>query len=91
MPEIASSHPAPRAVQLYPLTVGHAIRPEDASGRTVGGFVDGLLAESGIEPKDRDVLVVSSKIASFFEPGCMVRLGDVAPSRKARVLGRLFG
>jgi len=93
MAEIGSSNspPQPRTVQLYPLTVGHAVRPEEASGRTVGGFVDGLLAEAGIEPKDRDVLVVSSKIASFFESGCMVRLGDVVPSRKARVIGRLFG
>jgi coenzyme F420-0:L-glutamate ligase/coenzyme F420-1:gamma-L-glutamate ligase len=78
------------AIRFIPLTVASAIRPEDASGQTAGAFFSRLIEDSDIEPTNRDVLVVSSKVASFFE-GCQIRLSDVRPSRKARILGRLFG
>ncbi len=92
MAEIESSHALaqPNAIQFIPLTVAGAIRPEDTSGQTVGAFVLQLVEGHGIELRDKDVLVVSSKVASFFEPDRVVRLLDVIPSRKARVLGRLF-
>lgn len=80
-----------RTIEFIPLTVAAAIRPEETSGRTASDFFLGLIEDSGTEPRDRDVLVVSSKVTSFFESGCVVRLSDVVPSRKARLLGRLFG
>ncbi len=92
MPEIGGSQPVPQpnAVQFIPLTVADAIRPEETSGRTAGAFLLRLIEGHGIDLRDKDVLIVSSKVASFFEPNCVVRLADVIPSRKARTLGRLF-
>jgi coenzyme F420-0:L-glutamate ligase/coenzyme F420-1:gamma-L-glutamate ligase len=80
-----------RAIEFIPLTVEDAIRPEETNGRTAGGFFLELIEDAGIRPRDKDVLVVSSKAASFFEADCLVRLADVIPSRQARLLGRLFG
>jgi len=77
-------------IRFHPLTVDRAIRPEETEGQSVAGLLVELFDRAGIEPKDRDVVVVSSKIASFYEPGAVVRLADVVPSRKARVLGRVF-
>jgi coenzyme F420-0:L-glutamate ligase/coenzyme F420-1:gamma-L-glutamate ligase len=92
MPEIEGLQPLsrPNAIQFLPLTVAEAIRPEEASGRTAGSFLLQLVGENGIELRDKDVLVVSSKVASFFEADCVVRLADVIPSRRARMLGRFF-
>ena len=87
--------PRPRdghhAIEFIPLIVEDAIHPEETSGRTAAGFFLKLIEDALIELRDKDVLVVSSKVASFFEGDCLVRLADVIPSRKARVLGRLFG
>ena len=77
-------------IRFVPLTVGRPIRPEDVVDRTVGAFLLDLMDACGIAPAEHDVLVVSSKVSSFFEAGRLVRLADVRPSRKARLLGRLF-
>ena len=79
------------AIEFIPLTVDDAIHPEETSGRTAADFLLQLIEDARIEPRDKDVLVVSSKVASLFEGDCIVRLADVIPSRKARLLGRLFG
>ena len=76
-------------VRFIPLTVGETIRPEDSSGRSAGSFFGDLITERGIELDDKDILVLSSKVTSFFEGG-QVRLDEVRPSRKARILGRVF-
>ncbi len=91
MSEIEGPQPVPQptGVQFIPLTVANAIRPEDASGRTAGAFLLELIEEHGIELRDHDVLVVSSKVATIFEGG-QVRLDDVVPSRRARMIGRAF-
>jgi len=89
--ETASLQGGRGAIQFIPLAVADAIRPEETSGQTAGGFFLQLISDSGVELRDKDVLVVSSKVASFFERGCLVPLAEVIPSRKARLLGRLFG
>jgi coenzyme F420-0:L-glutamate ligase/coenzyme F420-1:gamma-L-glutamate ligase len=73
-----------------PLTVPEAIRPEEAESQTAGEFFAELLRRHGKQPRDKDILVVSSKVAAFYE-GRSIRLDDVRPSRKARWLGRAFG
>jgi coenzyme F420-0:L-glutamate ligase/coenzyme F420-1:gamma-L-glutamate ligase len=78
-------------IRFIPLIVADAIHPAQTTGRTAGDFLLQLVQSSGIELRDRDVLVISSKVASFFEEDCVVRLADVVPSRKARLVGRLFG
>ncbi len=89
--EIPQPQSQPNAIQIIPLTVADAIHPAETSGGTAGEFFLKLIGDSGLEPQDQDVLVVSSKVASFFEGDCLVRLADVIPSRKARLIGRLFG
>jgi len=75
---------------LLPLTVQHAIHPQDTDGQTAADLILEMMAEAGVEPQEKDVVVISSKIASFYEGDCVVRLADVDPSRKARLLGWLF-
>ncbi len=93
MPQsLSADRPAPDgAIRFVPLTVEQAIHPEETGEQTAGAFFADLVERTGIRPLDGDVLVVSSKVASFFEPGGVVWLADVVPSRKARVLGRMFG
>lgn len=76
-------------VRFIPLSVGETIRPEDGSGRTAGSFFADLIDDRGIELNDKDILVLSSKVVGILE-GARVRLDDVRPSRKARILGRVF-
>jgi coenzyme F420-0:L-glutamate ligase/coenzyme F420-1:gamma-L-glutamate ligase len=89
--ETPRPHCTQDAIQIVPLTVADTIYPEQTTGQTAGGFLLQLISDSGVELRDKDLLVVSSKVASFFEHGCVVRLADVVPCRKARLLGRLFG
>jgi len=77
-------------VTIKPLRVEAAIGPEETAGRSPGSFVVDLLETSGVTPQSGDVLVVSSKVASFFEGG-LVRLEAIRPSRKARWLALVFG
>lgn len=76
-------------VRFIPLAVAETIRPEEAPVRSAGPFFAGLLTEHGIVPRDKDILVVSSKVVSLLS-GEQVRLENVIPSRKARILGRAF-
>ena len=78
-------------IEFVPLTVADAIHPEEMNGRKVGEFILQLTANAAIELRDKDVLVVSSKVAAFFDHERVVRLAEVNPSRKARLLGWLFG
>jgi len=79
-----------REITISPITTDETIRPEITTGRTAGSFFCDVLIENGLAPQDGDVLVASSKVVSFFEGG-LIRLEDVRPSRKARILGRAFG
>ena len=76
-------------IRFLPVTVADAIRPEDVEGAQSGPYVAKLLEAAGIVVQDNDVIAISSKVASFLDGG-LVRLADVAPTRKARILGRLF-
>jgi len=76
-------------VRLVPIRVDRALGPEDAADRDSGAFFSDLLVESGIEPRDKDILVVSSKVAAIFDGG-QIRLDDVIPTRRARILGHMF-
>jgi len=80
---------SPESVQFLPLSIARAIDSDDARGRSAGSFFADLIAANGTSLRDGDVLVVSSKVAAMFEGG-QVRLADVAPSRKARLLGRML-
>ena len=77
-------------ITIKRLTVSEAIGPKETTGRTAGSFFGEVLAGNEIELQEKDVLVISSKVVSFFEGG-LLRLEDVRASWKARFLGRVFG
>ena len=83
MPSIQSE------IRFLPVAVPDAIRPEDVEDVKSGAYIAQLLEASGISVQDNDVVAISSKVAAFLDDG-LVRLADVAPTRKARILGRLF-
>jgi len=76
-------------ITLHPVSVAEAVTPENAEGKTAGSFFCDALEREGLPPSTGDVLVVSSKLVSILEGGC-VRLDDVRPSWKARFLGKAF-
>jgi len=76
-------------IRFLPVTVADAIRPEDVEDAQSGAYIAQLLEDAGISIQDNDVVAISSKVASFVDGG-LVRLADVVPTRKARILGWLF-
>jgi len=78
-----------RAIRLFPVTVRDTILPEDVTDRDCGDYIADMLSASGVRVENGDVVVISSKVAAFLDGG-LVRLEDVVPTRKARVLGWLF-
>ncbi|TFH07682.1 MAG: hypothetical protein E4H08_09090 [Candidatus Atribacteria bacterium] len=77
-------------IRFLPVAVADAIRPEDVQGAQSGAYIAQLLEAAGIEVQDHDVVAISSKVAAFLDGG-LVRLDNVLPTRKARILGRMFG
>jgi coenzyme F420-0:L-glutamate ligase/coenzyme F420-1:gamma-L-glutamate ligase len=76
-------------IRVIPIKVAEPILPETAVDYSAGAFLAETIAENGITLEDKDVLVVTSKVAALFE-GRAVRLEDVKPSWKAKVLGKAF-
>lgn len=83
MPSIQSE------IRFLPVAVEKAILPEDVENVRSGDYIADLLEKAGVGVQDTDVIAISSKVASFVDGG-LVLLADVVPTRKARVLGRLF-
>ncbi|MFC2095405.1 coenzyme F420-0:L-glutamate ligase [Candidatus Bipolaricaulota bacterium] len=79
----------PSEIRFLPVTVADAIRPEDVENAESGAYIAQIVESAGIAVQDNDVIAISSKVASFLDGG-LVRLADVSPTRKARILGRLF-
>jgi len=77
------------SIQFIPIPVAETIHPEDVEGRQSGEYIARLIEEAGLQLEDHDVVAISSKVASFLDGG-LVLLDDVLPTRKARILGRLF-
>ncbi len=86
--DLASKKPN-RPVEVFALSAGRIVDLESAAGRSAGDYVCDLLLSNGLTPLEGDVLAVTSKIVSFHE-GYALRLSDITPSRKARLLGRAF-
>ena len=76
-------------VRVIPLTLTNPVTPEFASTMTAGQFFIEMLKERGVSIENKDVLVVTSKLVSLFD-GRTIKLKDVIPSRKARILGKFF-
>ncbi|MGD9675518.1 MAG: coenzyme F420-0:L-glutamate ligase [Candidatus Bipolaricaulia bacterium] len=89
MPDNLATTKPSRPVQVFALSADRIVDLESAAGRSAGEYVGDLLLANGVTPQDGDVVAVTSKIVSFHE-GYALRLSDVTPSRKARLLGRAF-
>jgi coenzyme F420-0:L-glutamate ligase / coenzyme F420-1:gamma-L-glutamate ligase len=77
-------------IRFLPVAVAEAIRPEDVEDVQSGAYIAQLLETAGVAVQDQDVVAISSKVAAFLDGG-LVRLDCVLPTRKARILGHLFG
>jgi coenzyme F420-0:L-glutamate ligase/coenzyme F420-1:gamma-L-glutamate ligase len=64
--------------------------PEVRKGSNVAGLILAALARSGVELRDKDIVVVKQKIVSKAE-GKVVRLKDVVPGRRAVILAKAEG
>lgn len=73
-------------VEVFPLKG----LPEVRGGSDVAGLVVAALSRSGIQLKDRDIVVVKQKIVSKAE-GQLVRLSEVVPGRRAESLAKAEG
>jgi coenzyme F420-0:L-glutamate ligase/coenzyme F420-1:gamma-L-glutamate ligase len=76
-------------IRVIPIKVAAPILPGEAANRSAGAFLAEAIAKNGVTIEDKDVLVVTSKVAALFE-GRTVQLEEIKPSWKARVLGRAF-
>ncbi|MBU1049461.1 coenzyme F420-0:L-glutamate ligase [Candidatus Bipolaricaulota bacterium] len=76
-------------IRFLPVAVANAICPEDVEHAQIGPYIAGLLHTAGVVVEDHDVIAISSKVASFLDGG-LVRLADVLPTRKAKVLAWMF-
>ncbi len=76
-------------LRVIPISVSKAIVPEEARRTTAGEYLVNALKEKGIEVQDKDVFVLTSKLVSLFD-GRTINLSTVTPSRKAKILGKLF-
>ncbi len=86
---MTAARAAQEPVQLIPLATDQVVDLASAAGQSAADYFSDLLVANGVTPQTGDVLVVSSKVTAFHE-GAALRLADVRPSRKARVLGRVF-
>jgi len=77
-------------IRFLPVAVKKAICPEDVENVQSGIYIAECLKAAGVEAMTGDVIAISSKVGSFLDGG-LVRLSDVVPTRKARILGRMFG
>jgi len=79
----------PSEIRFLPVVVAKTILPEDVENVQSGAYIAQLLRAADITLQDKDVVAISSKVASFLDGG-LVCLANVAPTRKARILGKLF-
>lgn len=76
-------------IEAYPLKVREPATVDTCAGKSIGEYIADVLSANSLTLEDRDVLVVVSKLVSIFE-GRIIRLSEIKPSLKARVIGKAF-
>jgi coenzyme F420-0:L-glutamate ligase/coenzyme F420-1:gamma-L-glutamate ligase len=71
------------------LTVPRPLVPEDVQTTSLAVVLADAMAHAQVTPQAGDLVAVSSKVVALFE-GRTVKLDDVRPSLRARVLAKLF-
>jgi len=74
---------------VYGLTVARPLIPEDAQTTSLAAVLADAMARARVTPEAGDIVAVSSKVVALFE-GRTVKLDDVRPSLRARILAKLF-
>jgi coenzyme F420-0:L-glutamate ligase/coenzyme F420-1:gamma-L-glutamate ligase len=74
---------------VYGLTVDRPLIPEDAQTTSLAAVLADAMARAHVTPEAGDIVAVSSKVVALFE-GRTVKLDDVRPSLRARILAKLF-
>jgi len=87
--ERSSAQKHSNQVTTIPIRLDSPLSPEESYGNP-GEFIFSAIGKAGVEIGQGDVIVVTSKIISILENRC-TRLGEVRPSFRAKVLGRVFG
>lgn len=87
---VSPSHQTVAApLSVIPLPLSETIQPDPDGSRKPRDLVSLLFDSSRVKLEDHDVLVVSSKVLSFFEER-QILLSSVRPSPKARIIGSVF-
>ncbi|TYB92297.1 MAG: hypothetical protein FXF54_06950 [Kosmotoga sp.] len=76
-------------LNVYPIKFQKPLLPVDAENIEIGEVIVKKLKSNGFEVKNRDILVITSKMASIFE-GRTFELSKVSPSIKARFFAKIF-
>jgi coenzyme F420-0:L-glutamate ligase/coenzyme F420-1:gamma-L-glutamate ligase len=71
------------------LTVPRPLVPEDAQTTSLAAVLADAMVRAQVTPQAGDLVAASSKVVALFE-GRTVKLDDVRPSFRARVLAKLF-
>lgn len=77
-------------VSIIPIKAKEVLDGDNTGSQTLGQYLMDCLEAQGLTLQDKDILVITSKIVSFFEDR-IVDLDEVKPSTRARILGRVFG
>lgn len=76
-------------LSVYPIKFQKPLLPEETGSVEIGEVIVEKLNKNGLEIENRDILVITSKIASLFE-GRTFELSTVNPSMKARFFAKIF-
>ncbi|MGZ4919987.1 MAG: coenzyme F420-0:L-glutamate ligase [Halobacteriota archaeon] len=76
-------------IEAFPLKVREPATVDTCLGKSIGEYIADVLLANSLTLEHRDVLVVVSKLVSIFE-GRIVKLSEIEPSLKARVIGKAF-
>ncbi|MFW6120925.1 MAG: coenzyme F420-0:L-glutamate ligase [Petrotogales bacterium] len=76
-------------LSVYPIKLKNPLLPEETKSLDTGKAIIERLKNNEIEVQNKDIFVITSKMASLFE-GRTFRLSDVHPSMKARFLAKVF-
>jgi coenzyme F420-0:L-glutamate ligase/coenzyme F420-1:gamma-L-glutamate ligase len=80
---------SPRTFGVYGLPVARPLVPEDAQTTSLAAVLADAMANARVIPQAGDLVAVSSKVVALFE-GRTIKLDDVRPSMRARILAKLF-
>ncbi len=77
-------------VSVVPIKVKELAEGKIGQSMSLGDYVMTNIEYQGLDLRDKDIVVITSKIISVFE-GRVVRLKEVKPSLSSKIIGAIFG